>query len=109
MRTLIVAAVAAMGMTGIALADEAKGPVVMTDAQMDLVVAGDLSLPNGNIVFPDFDNPAPGPVHPALPNFEGGKRNARADGAPAGDKLLGVFGPWSTHFGGHSVVFCTGC
>ncbi|MHA1537426.1 MAG: hypothetical protein ACTSUD_07710, partial [Alphaproteobacteria bacterium] len=42
MRTLIVAAVAAMGMTGIAIAiaDEAKGPTVMTDAQMDLVVAG---------------------------------------------------------------------
>lgn len=40
MRTLIVAAVAAMGMTGIAIADEAKGPAVMTDAQMDLVVAG---------------------------------------------------------------------
>ena len=27
-------------MTGIAIADEAKGPAVMTDAQMDLVVAG---------------------------------------------------------------------
>ena len=40
MRTIIVAAVAAMGMTGIAIADEAKGPTVMTDAQMDTVVAG---------------------------------------------------------------------
>jgi hypothetical protein len=40
MRTLIVAAVAVMGMTGIAIADEAKGPAVMTDAQMDKVVAG---------------------------------------------------------------------
>ena len=42
MRTLIVAAVAAMGMTGIAIAiaGEAKGPTVLTDAQMDLVVAG---------------------------------------------------------------------
>ena len=40
MRTLIVAAVAAMGMTGLAIADEAKGPTVMTDAQMDTVVAG---------------------------------------------------------------------
>ena len=40
MRTLIVAAVTAMGMTGLAIADEAKGPAVMTDAQMDQVVAG---------------------------------------------------------------------
>ena len=41
MKTLIVAAaVAAMGMTGIAIADEAKGPAVMTDAQMDNITAG---------------------------------------------------------------------
>jgi hypothetical protein len=41
MRTLIVAAaVATMGITGIAIADEAKGPVVMTDAQMDNITAG---------------------------------------------------------------------
>jgi hypothetical protein len=41
MRTLIIAAaVATMGMTGIAIADEAKGPTVMTDAQMENITAG---------------------------------------------------------------------
>ena len=40
MRILIVAAVAAMGMAGIAVADEAKGPVMLTDAQMDNITAG---------------------------------------------------------------------
>jgi len=105
MRTLIIAAVASMGMAGIALADEAKGPAVMTDAQMDLVVAGDLTLPNGRVVFSGFDNPAPGGAHPALPNFEGGKRSANAVGAG----MIGTFGPWSTHFGGNSVITCSQC
>jgi len=40
MKTLLVTAIAVIGMTGIAIADEAKGPTVMTDAQMDTVVAG---------------------------------------------------------------------
>ena len=56
MRTLIVAAVAAIGMTGIAIADVAKGPAVMTDAQMDLVVAG-----AGNILH---GSPAAGGIPP---------------------------------------------
>ncbi len=40
MRTFLLATVAAMGMTGIAIAGEAKGPTVMTDAQMEQIVAG---------------------------------------------------------------------
>ena len=52
MRTLIVAAVAAMGMTGIAIAGEAKGPTVLTDAQMDLVVAG---VGANNVAFQPWD------------------------------------------------------
>lgn len=111
MRTLIVAAVAAMGMTGLAIADEAKGPAVMTDAQMDLIVAGDVTTP-GNTVFLGFDNPAPGDVHPGLPNFEGGNRSARADEATHPDTsasgLNGTFGPWSAHFAS-DVIVCNDC
>jgi hypothetical protein len=59
MRTLIIAAVASMGMAGIALADEAKGPAVMTDAQMDSVVAGagrvsPFGSPNPNLGDPPW-------------------------------------------------------
>jgi hypothetical protein len=69
MKTIIIAAATVMGMTGLAIADEAKGPAVMTDAQMDLVVAGDLTLPNGRVIFENFDNPNTtrgDPFHPGM-------------------------------------------
>ena len=40
MKTLILAAVATAGLTGVAIAEGAKEPVVMTEAQMDQIVAG---------------------------------------------------------------------
>ena len=84
-------------MTGLAIADEAKGPAVMTDAQMDLVVAGDLTTP-GNFVFSGFDNPAPGSFHPGL-----SKRNGAASGA------TGATGPWMAHFKSGGVIVCNDC
>ncbi len=74
MRALFSAAfTAAFLLSGPALADEAKPvdpskPIELTAAQMDTVTAGNLKLPNGNIIFgdPDFDNPAPGELHPSF-------------------------------------------
>lgn len=103
MRTIIFAAAAVMGMTGIAFADEAKGPSVLTDAQMDMVVAGDLTLPNGHVVFSGFDNAAPGDWHPGLASALG-KRNSRADTASGGNE-----GPWSAHFNSGGVIVCNDC
>ncbi len=101
MKTLFVAAVAAISMTGLAIAGEAKGPAVMTDAQMDLVVAGDLVTP-GNTVFTNFTNPGGGGEffgHPALT-----KRNAMAVAASDNNE-----GPWSAHFNSGGVVVCSVC
>ena len=42
-------------------------PLTLTDTQMDTVTAGNLLLPNDNVIFGDpndFDNPAPGDFHP---------------------------------------------
>ncbi len=50
MRTFLIAAAAAMGMAGIAIADEAKGPTVMTDGEMSNVVAA------GSILHPVDDS-----------------------------------------------------
>ena len=53
---------AAFLVTGAIAADEvtsADTPIELSAAQMDQITAGTLKLPNGNLVFDNFDNPAP--------------------------------------------------
>jgi hypothetical protein len=109
MKTIIIAAATVMGMTGLAIADEAKGPAVMTDAQMDLVVAGDLTLPNGRVIFENFDNPNTTRGDPFHPNFS---RNARAFEASSNSPNLGGNGnegPWSAHIMSPMITSPYGC
>ena len=87
MRALFSAAfAAAFLLSGPALADEAK-PVdqsqlfQLTAAQMDTVTAGNLLLPNGETIFLDFDNPAPGDFHPTFHIDFGGRRSNTAAAA----------------------------
>ena len=49
MKKLITAAVLTLSMTGIAAADVAKAPTMMTDTQMDNVVAGATAIEYGLI------------------------------------------------------------
>ena len=99
MRALFSAAfAAAFLLSGPALADEAKPvdpskPIELTAAQMDTVTAGNLKLPNGNIIFDGpgpfgFDNPAPGDFHPTFSIDFGGRRSNTA-----ADATFGYNGP----------------
>ena len=124
MRTLVSAAfTAAVLVCGSALSDDSK-PIELSAAQMDLVTAAGLELPNGRELFPDFDNPAPFPFHPNFDNEDGGgARSTTAaqfiDGDPptggGATQFKGPFngefgneGPWTAHFAS-PVIGCIGC
>lgn len=71
MKTIISAALSALILSsGAVLADDVqpakKKPIELTAQQLDQVTAGELALPNGRVVFANFDNAAPGPLHPGL-------------------------------------------
>jgi hypothetical protein len=110
MRTFLVSTVISLAFGGMAIAGDEAHPVTMTDAQMDLVVAGDLTLPNGNVVFSGFDNPAPGDWHPGLSTQFGGKRSEQASNVSGSNAsgLLGTEGPWSAHFANDNIL-CNDC
>jgi hypothetical protein len=92
---------------GVAVAEDSK-PIELTDAQMDLISAGSLQLPNGNVQHELFDNPAPNVngyvefcdtatgmfCHPALT-----RRSVQVLVATGGDQPTTVAGfpdgPWS--------------
>lgn len=60
--SLLVVCAAAVLTSGVVAADEDSDeikPIELTAVQMDQITAGSLLLPNGNIVFDNFDNPAP--------------------------------------------------
>ncbi len=121
MKTLLSTAFAlAILFSGSAFADDTK-PIELSAVQMDQITAGGNLLPNGNEIFPGFDNPAPFDFHP---NFDresgGGARSTTAadfnfgegggvtanNGPPNGP--FGNEGPWSAHFMS-PVISCIGC
>jgi hypothetical protein len=63
MRLLLIAVyAAALAFSGVIMADEntiGSEPIELSTAQMDQITAGTLLLPNGNLQFEKFDNPAP--------------------------------------------------
>lgn len=79
----------------------AGDPVPLDDRALDRVTAGDLGLPNGNVVFENFDNPgkdatlfvcdAIGFCHPTWNRSLQGLLNSGADGSPG----IGFEGPWA--------------
>ena len=103
-------------------------PIELNAAQMDQITAGTLELPNGNLVFDNFDNPAPndpegyiaellgacdgvvdGFCHPAL--------NRRSDAAfvtaghgpqVGGDDGFGNDGPWAATQASPVISLCGG-
>jgi len=90
-KSLLVACAAACLATGAVVADDEvdeSKPIELTATQMDQITAGDLILPNGKIVFADFDNAAPFPFHPSL---------LFSHGAP---------GPWMAHYNS-PVIGCS--
>lgn len=87
-RTLLASFTIAYLASGAAYAD----PISLTSNEMDQVTAG-LALPNGNRVLDNFDNPAPGDLHPSF------DRSETANEATSGPGPNGLNeGPWSAHF-----------
>lgn len=76
--------------------DAQPGPTQLSHAELDRITAGDLGLPNGNVVFEGFDNAAPGEFHP---NF---------DRSGTGFDASGNEGPWSAAFNSPAIE-CIGC
>lgn len=73
-------------------------PIRLSAAELDRVTAGDLVLPNEKVMFPGFDNPAPGDFHP---NF---------DRSPTGAGASGNEGPWEAAFNSPAIGFqCSIC
>jgi hypothetical protein len=67
---------------------------------MPVVSHAELNLPNGNVVFDGFDNPAPGDAHPSLPEALGGKRS---ENAPTDNT-----GAWEAHMNSDKID-CDSC
>lgn len=80
-------------------------PLKLTDIEMDMVTAGDLGLPSGDVIFAGFDNPAPGDFHP---NF--GRNSAAVDATTGhGPTVSGPNeGPWSAGVMSPAIE-CIGC
>lgn len=76
--------------------DTQPGRTQLSLDELDRVTAGDLGLPNGNVLFEGFDNAAPGQFHP---NF---------DRSETGFDASGNEGPWSAHFYS-PVIECPSC
>ena len=116
MRLLLIAVyAAALAFSGVIMADEntiGSEPIELSTAQMDQITAGTLLLPNGNLQFENFDNPAPNvngylglcdvdtgeACHPAV--------TRRSDTAPVTTR--GHNGPWASTvpFGGPLGFVC---
>ena len=85
MKKYLISSTFGLGLVAVfSLSTAVAAPIVMTDAQMDMVIAGDLKLPNDKVIFEGVDNPAPGPLHPSF------GRSGTASGVNGGNE-----GPWS--------------
>lgn len=92
----------ALAATAFIAAPAAAGdPVPLDDRALDAVTAGDLGLPNGEVVFENFNNPGKdatlfvcndiGFCHPTWNRSLEGLLNSGADGSPG----IGFEGPWA--------------
>lgn len=74
-------------------------------------IAPDLTLPNGQVVFENFDNAAPFPGHPNFYRSETAL-DTTADLAGTNPTIQNVVygqeGPWSAHYMS-DVIDCSGC